>query len=189
MTDLARPFKASFTGDVSEDGGEWRAKSHKGSWQWGRSGKARGAGRGPLLICHVWISRHRHTSSPSEGSPGLCSCCLPRRKGLSEFLKLASVGTAPVEKGNLLYCLLSWWHLAHSCWSRLEIWCFFRVLFSGVPSRVPAAFLPLQATVYNAQRLCILCLWALATASLTRMQLSTCSGISQLVYPCDLQRV
>lgn len=91
-------------------------------------GERWGAGRGPLLICHAWISRCRHASSPSERSPGLCSCCLPRRKGLSEFLKLASVGTAPVEKGNLLYCLLSWWHFAHSCWSHLEIWLFFRGL-------------------------------------------------------------
>lgn len=83
-----------------------------------------------LLICQVWISSHRRASCPSEGSPGFCSCFLPRRKRLLELLNLASVGTAPTEKASLLYCLLSWWHFAYHCWSSLEV-----ALFQGLVFR------------------------------------------------------
>lgn len=92
-------------------------------------GKARGASQGPLLICQAWIGSYRHASCPSEGLPGFRSCLLPRKKSLLELLKLASIGTAPAEKGSLLYCLLSWWHSAYYCWFGLGIWLFQGLIF------------------------------------------------------------
>lgn len=67
---------------------------------------------------------------PLRAHPGCAAALLPCRKCLLESLKLANVGTAPVEKGNLLYCLLSWWHFAYYCWFGLEIW-----LFQGLTFR------------------------------------------------------